>query len=366
MAEAVQLAARGLYSTQPNPRVGCLIVNGEEIVGRGWHEIAGEAHAEINALEDAGDKARGGVAYVTLEPCSYTGRTGPCCEALINAGIARVVVAMEDPNPLVGGQGINYLKQHQVDVDLPCLAEQAAQLNPGYIKRHRQNRPFVRCKLAMSLDGRTGLSNGVSKWVTGPAARADVQRLRARSCAIVTGVDTVLADDPAMIIRDNQIKVPNIALATRKQPLRVVLDSSLRIRTDAIILEPANEVLVIVSDDGDIDNSSRTQLVSRGVEVIALPSAGDRGVSLDAVMQLLAERECNEILFECGARLAGALLTDRLLDELIIYVSAKLFGHSGLPLLELPEFSGMDQIVGLEFREVTQVGEDLKITAVLK
>jgi diaminohydroxyphosphoribosylaminopyrimidine deaminase/5-amino-6-(5-phosphoribosylamino)uracil reductase len=366
MAEAIQLAARGMYSTQPNPRVGCVIVNGEEVVGRGWHQIAGEAHAEINALNDAGDRARGGIAYVTLEPCSHTGRTGPCCEALIRAGIERVVVAMVDPNPLVSGRGIDYLKQHQVDVIAPCMAEPAARLNIGYVKRQKQNTPFVRCKLAMSLDGRTGLSNGVSKWITGAAARADVQKLRARSCAIVTGVDTVLADDPAMTIRADQINVPDIDLATRKQPLRVILDSYLRIKADAAILAPADEVLVICRDDGKVDGPVRDQLVSKGIEVVALPAAGERGIDLTAVMRLLADRECNEILVECGARLAGAMLSDRLLDELIIYMSAKLLGHSGLPLLELPEFSVMDQVAGLEFREVRQVGEDLKITAVLK
>jgi len=366
MAEAIKLAARGLYSTQPNPRVGCVIVNGEEIVGRGWHQIAGEAHAEINALNDAGDRARGGMAYVSLEPCSHTGRTGPCCEALIQAGIERVVVAMQDPNPLVSGQGIDYLKQHQVDVMVPCMAEPAAQLNIGYIKRHQQNTPFVRCKLAMSLDGRSGLSNGVSKWITGPAARADVQKLRARSCAIVTGIDTVLADDPAMTIRTDQIDVTDIGLATRKQPLRVVLDSNLRIKADATILSPVDEVLVICRDDGEIDEPARDQLISRGIEVVALAGAGEKGIDLAAVMRLLADRECNEILVECGARLAGALISNKLLDELIIYMGPKFLGHNGLPLLKLPEFSVMDQVVGLEFREVRQVGEDLKITAVLK
>ena len=277
-----------------------------------------------------------------------------------------MVVAMEDPNSLVSGQGIEYLKQHRVDVIVPCMADQSAQLNIGYIKRHKQNTPFVRCKLAMSLDGRTGLSNGVSKWITGPAARADVQKLRARSCAIVTGVDTVLADDPAMTVRADQIDVPDIDLATGKQPLRVVLDSHLRIKADAAILNPADEVIVICREDGETDAAARDELASKGVEVIALPGAGEAGIDLAAVMQLLAHRECNEILVECGARLAGALVSNGLLDELIIYVGARLLGQSGLPLLELQEFSAMDQVVGLEFREVRQVGEDLRITAVIK
>ncbi|MDK1023812.1 MAG: bifunctional diaminohydroxyphosphoribosylaminopyrimidine deaminase/5-amino-6-(5-phosphoribosylamino)uracil reductase RibD [Gammaproteobacteria bacterium] len=366
MAEAIQLAARGMYSTQPNPRVGCVIVNAHEIVGRGWHRLAGEAHAEINALNDAGDSARGGTAYVTLEPCSHTGRTGPCCEALIKAGIKRVVVAMEDPHPLVSGQGIKYLKQHQVEVIVPHMEEQAVQLNIGYVKRQKLKLPFVRCKLAMSLDGRTGLANGESKWITGTAARADVQKLRARSCAIVTGIGTVLADDPAMTIRKDQLDVPDIELAIQKQPLRVVLDSLLRIKADATILNPADRVIVICGEDGDIDKITRDQLYLRGVEVIRLPSDGEMGIDLAAVIRLLGDRECNEILFESGAQLAGALISSGLLDELVIYISAKFLGHRGLPLLKLPEFSTMDQIAELEFRDVRQVGEDLRITAVLK
>jgi diaminohydroxyphosphoribosylaminopyrimidine deaminase/5-amino-6-(5-phosphoribosylamino)uracil reductase len=366
MAQAMQLAARGIYSTRPNPRVGCVLVNGNKIVGKGWHQIAGEAHAEINALHDAGDSARGGTAYVTLEPCSHTGRTGPCCEALIQAGIKRVVIAMEDPNPLVSGQGIEYLKRHQVEVIVPYMEEQAASLNIGYVKRQLHNTPFVRCKLAMSLDGRTGLSNGVSKWITGSAARADVQRLRARSCAIVTGIETVLADDPAMTIRKDQLDVADVELAMRTPPLRVVLDSQLRIEPDATILDPADEAMIICKEGGDIDAINRDQLHSSGVEVISLPADGDKGIDLAAVIRLLADRECNEILFESGAQLAGALISGRLLDELVIYVSAKFLGHNSLPLLKLPEFSTMDQISELEFGDVRRVGDDLRITAGLK
>lgn len=366
MAQAIQLAARGMYSTQPNPRVGCVIVRAGEIVGRGWHKFAGGAHAEINALNDAGDSARSGTAYVTLEPCSHKGRTGPCCEALIQAGVKRVVVAMEDPNPLVSGQGIKYLKQHHVEVIVPHMEAQAAYLNIGYVKRHQHKLPFVRCKLAMSLDGRTGLSNGVSRWITGTAARADVQKLRARSCAIVTGIETVLADDPAMTIRKDQLDVADIELAIRKQPLRVVLDSQLRIKPDAAILDPGDEVIVICREDGNIDKTKRDRLCSRGIEVISLPGDGVKGIDLAAVIRFLADRECNEILFESGAQLAGALISSGLLDEVVIYVSAKFLGHSALPLLKLPEFSSMDQISELEFRDVRRVGEDLRITAVLK
>jgi len=366
MAEAIRLAARGMYSTRPNPRVGCVVVRDGEIVGRGWHRFAGGPHAEIYALEDAADSARGGTAYVTLEPCSHTGRTGPCCEALVRAGIACVVIGTKDPNPLVSGQGIAYLKQHQVDVITPCMEKQSTGLNVGYTKRHRHKLPFVRCKLAMSLDGRTGLSNGLSKWITGTAARADVQKLRARSCAMVTGIGTVLTDDPALNIRKELLDVPDIELATRKQPLRVVLDSHLRIMPDAKILDPANEAIVICREDEAIDASVRGQLTSKGIEVIGMPSGRQRGVDLLAVIQHLAERECNEILFECGAQLAGALTSSGLLDELIIYVSAKLLGHKSLPLIELPNFTAMDQVTMLEFQEVQKIGDDLKITAVQK
>lgn len=366
MAEAMQLAARGKYSTQPNPRVGCLIVKQDEIIGRGWHQIPGQGHAEVNALADAGDAASGATAYVTLEPCSHTGKTGPCCEALVNAGIERVVVAMLDPNPLVSGQGVQYLKQHQVDVSMPLLEAQAEALNPGYIKRQKFQQPLVRCKLAMSLDGRTGLSNGDSKWITGAAARADVQKLRAQSCAILTGIDTVLADDPEMKIRRSQLDVPEMDLAMHKQPLRVVLDSGLRIGADATILSPADEVIVICSDSGGWDGVKRDQLVAAGVEIVSLPTAGSRGVDLKEVMRFLAARECNEILVECGSRLAGAMLEIGLVDELIIYIGASLLGDKGLPLVKLPDFDSMDQISKLAFRDVRQIGEDIKITAVLK
>jgi diaminohydroxyphosphoribosylaminopyrimidine deaminase/5-amino-6-(5-phosphoribosylamino)uracil reductase len=364
MAMAIQLAARGTYSTQPNPRVGCVIVKDNAVIGRGWHQLAGEPHAEIHALREAGESARGATAYVTLEPCAHTGKTGPCCEALVEAGIARVVIGMQDPNPLVSGKGATYLRQHQLDIIVPLMLEQCAELNPGFIKRQQQRLPYLRCKLAMSLDGRTALSNGQSKWITGAAARADVQKLRARSCAIVTGINTVIADDPAMTIRKEQLDVPDMELALRKQPLRVVLDTDLRISLDAKILDPVEEVMVICSEDGGADSQKLAGLVAKGVQVVRLPGAQGKGLDLKEVFHFLADKDCNEVLIESGAGLAGAMIDSGLLDELVIYVSPKFMGHTALPLLELPEYSAMDKITELKFREIRQLGKDLRITAV--
>jgi diaminohydroxyphosphoribosylaminopyrimidine deaminase/5-amino-6-(5-phosphoribosylamino)uracil reductase len=362
MAKAIKLAARGLYSTQPNPRVGCVIVKSGEVVGQGWHEFPGEGHAEINALQQAGDMARGATAYVTLEPCSHQGRTGPCCVALVEAGISRAVIAMQDPNPKVSGNGIRHLTDNDIEVQV-LLLEEAAVLNPGYIKRQLQGLPIVRCKLAMSLDGRTALSNGVSKWITGSAAREDVQRLRARSCAIVTGVDTVLTDNPSMTIRREQLNVPDVDLALRKQPLRVVLDSRLRIPLDAAILTPANETIVICVE-GHQNTGKQEMLESMGVEVHCIAANNERSLDLLAVVKFLADRECNEVLVETGATLAGSMISARLVDELILYVNPGIIGNTGLPLLQLPEIARMDDSVSMRFGDVRMLGEDLKITAV--
>jgi len=363
MAHAIKLAARGLYSTKPNPRVGCVIVQAGEVVGQGWHEFPGEGHAEINALRQAGDMAAGATAYVTLEPCSHQGRTGPCCVALVEAGISRVVIAMQDPNPKVSGNGVSYLTANDIEVQVLLLEEEASLLNPGYIKRQLQGLPLVRCKLAMSLDGRTALSNGVSKWITGSAAREDVQRLRARSCAIVTGVDTVLTDNPSMTVRREQLNVADVDLALRKQPLRVVLDSQLRIPADAAILTPSDEVIVVCAE-GHKNGTKQETLKSMGIEVNCLTANQEGSLDLQAVIKFLAERECNEVLVETGATLAGSMISARLVDELILYVNPGIIGNTGLPLLQLPEIARMDDSVRMQFGDVRQLGEDLKITAV--
>ena len=352
MARAIKLAARGLYTTDPNPRVGCVLVKNGAIVGEGWHRRAGEAHAEINALERAGEQARGATAYVSLEPCCHQGRTGPCTDALARAGIASVVIAMRDPNPAVSGQGITALQAADIAVEVGVMAGEAAALNPGFISRMRDHRPFLRCKLAMSLDGRTALASGESKWITGPPARADVHRLRARSSCILTGIDTVIADDPRMDAR----------LEGVKQPSRVVLDSRLRMPTTARMFLAGGPVMIATTSS---DESRYDPLVEAGAEIVVLPG-NEHGIDLSALMQFLAHRECNEVLAECGPKLAGALLGAGLIDELVLYVAPALLGDSSRPLLCLDPFTNMAERRELAIRDIRAVGQDWRITATLK
>jgi len=356
MARAIHLAEQGLYSTMPNPRVGCVLVNAGVVVGEGWHQRAGEGHAEVNALAAAGDAAKGATAYVSLEPCSHTGQTGPCCEALIAAGVAQVVFGMEDPNPEVAGRGLERLRAAGVQVDGALLEEEARALNPGFIQRMERGRPFVRCKLAMSLDGRTAMASGESKWVTGPAARADVQRLRARSCAIVTGMGSILHDDSSLTVRENELKLPDPGLAAAIQPLRVVLDSNQRLRPGAKVVQSPASTLV-VSAQPQLD----PQLQILGVEQISLPGT-DRRVDLRALVSELGRRQCNEILIEAGAELAGAFLRQGLLDELVIYMAPKLMGSEARPLFELP-LQSMAAQLPLTITDMRAVGNDWRITA---
>ena len=362
MARAIKLADRGLYSTRPNPRVGCVLVKNGLVVGEGWHERAGQPHAEINALEAAGPDAAGSTAYVTLEPCSHSGRTGPCCEALVGAGIKRCVGAMEDPYTQVKGSGFEYLERQGVEVVRGLLQAEAEQLNQGYLKRCRTGRPYVRCKLAMSLDGRTGLADGTSKWITGEAARSDVQTLRARSCAIVTGIGTLLADDPRLTIRSEQLSIPEQELALQHPPARVILDTQLRTPGNARCLSAPGQVTIVHAAEALSDHDRVSELRDQGVQLISaeLSSAGQ--LDLHQVLKLLGQQDYNELLFETGASLAGSLISAQLFDEMIIYVSAKLLGDSGLPLMKLPLFTRMDQIINLSFGDVRQLGPDLRIT----
>ncbi len=352
MARAIRLARRGFYTTDPNPRVGCVLVKDGIIVGEGFHMRAGEPHAERNALAMAGAKARGATAYVTLEPCCHHGRTPPCCDALIEAGISRVVAAMQDPNPKVAGEGKRLLELAGINVEIGLMEADARALNPGFIKRQLEGLPFVRCKLAMSLDGRTAMASGESKWITGPEARQDVHRLRARSSAIITGVDTVLADDPSMNVRlDDAIEV--------RQPLRVVLDSSLRMPLKAKMLLPG-EIIVVCCPDADMDKQAR--LEQDGVEVVRMERCAER-VDLNAVLQLLAEREVNEVLVESGAVLAGAFMTASLVDELVVYIAPHLMGAGARGLLELPGLERMQDRLDLNIVDVRKIGKDIRITA---
>src|SRR5579863_3364024 len=339
MARALELAERGLETTHPNPRVGCVIAHGEEILGEGWHERAGEPHAEINALGAAGPKAAGATAYVTLEPCSHHGRTPPCVDALIAARLARVIFALEDPNPRVSGRGAAALRRAGVVVESGLMAAEAAELNPGFLTRMRTGRPWVRVKLAMSLDGRTALANGASQWITGPAAREDVHRWRARSSAILTGIGTVLADDPRLDVR-----LPDPPSGRpRLQPLRVILDARLQTPPGAKMLTVGGSVLIMTIADQGADEvqlaGRRAALIERGAVIEELPASessmavgtGGLRLSLPDMLDRLGGLEINELWVEAGPRLAGALLRQTLVDELILYVAPKLLGPQARP-----------------------------------
>lgn len=350
MAEALRLAEQGLYTTDPNPRVGCVIVKDGEVVGRGFHRKAGEPHAEVLALRDAGAQARGATVYTTLEPCVHFGRTGPCADALIAAGVARVIAAMQDPNPLVAGKGFAKLQAAGIGTAGGLLEEQARALNPGFISRMTHGRPWVRSKLAVSLDGRTALAGGESKWISGEAAREDAQHWRARSSAILTGIGTLLADDPALTVR-----LPG----EWRQPRRVVVDSGLRTPPAARILKQPGEthIATVIAD------SARQALLAKaGAKFLALP-VKEGHVDLAALMQRLAELECNEVLVEAGAGLNGALLQGGLMDECIIYMAPRLLGDSARGMFHLPALKNMRERIELNLTDVRTVGNDLRILA---
>ncbi|WP_312913717.1 bifunctional diaminohydroxyphosphoribosylaminopyrimidine deaminase/5-amino-6-(5-phosphoribosylamino)uracil reductase RibD [Stutzerimonas nitrititolerans] len=358
MARALQLARKGLYSTHPNPRVGCVIVRDGERVGEGWHVRAGEPHAEMHALRQAGDRARGATAYVTLEPCSHHGRTPPCAEALVKAGVARVVAAMRDPNPLVAGRGLERLRSVGIEVASGVLEGEARELNIGFVKRMEHGLPYLRAKLAMSLDGRTAMANGESQWITGPAARAEVQRLRARSSAVLTGADTVLMDDARLTVRAAELGLDaeQTDLALQRPPLRVLVDGRQRVPLDAPFFQ-AGPVLVTSA------SSARAETYrAAGHELLALANAEGR-VDLPALLAALAERGANEVLLEAGPRLAGAFAALGLIDEYQIFVAAKFLGSSARPLLDLP-LARMSEARELKILDIRAVGDDWKICAV--
>ena len=359
MARALQLARRGQYSAMPNPHVGCVLVRGGQVIGEGFTQPAGGNHAEIEALQAAGS-ARGATAYVTLEPCSHTGKTGPCASALIEAGVSRVVAAMEDPNPEVAGTGLQKLREAGIAVDCGLLETEARAVIPGFIARMTRGRGRVRAKLAMSLDGRTAMASGESQWITGPAARADVQRLRAMSCAIITGSGTVLSDDCALSVRADELGLgPEEARrATQRQPLRVVLDSGLQTPPNARVLQGQQGSLLLHARGTDVP----PELAATGVEFQPLPSLNN-SLDLGQMLQSLNTRQCNEILVESGPRLAGALLQLGLLDELIIYMAPALMGSSARPLLDLPLDTMADK-VELHIDDVRKVGQDWRFTVI--
>ncbi|PKO36208.1 MAG: riboflavin biosynthesis protein RibD [Betaproteobacteria bacterium HGW-Betaproteobacteria-6] len=349
MARALQLAERGLWTTSPNPRVGCVLVRDGDIVGEGWHEKAGEPHAEVHALRVAGDRARGATAYVTLEPCSHHGRTPPCAEALIAAGVSRVVAAMTDPNPLVSGKGLALLQAAGITTASGLLENEARELNIGFVSRMTRGRPWLRLKAAASLDGKTALNNGVSQWITGPAARRDGHAWRARACAILTGIGTVRDDDPSLTVRD---------VATTRQPLRVVVDSRLEIAPTARILQ--GEPVLIV---GAVENAEKMALLRSTGNFVEILNNGSGKVDLKALLELLAQRGINEVHAEAGFKLNGSLLREGLVDELLLYLAPCLIGHEASGLFNLPELTTLDGKRQLKIRDLRQLGEDIRLIA---
>jgi len=349
MARAIQLAKRGRYTTDPNPRVGCILVRNGVVIGEGWHVKAGLGHAEVEALKNV-QEAQGATAYVTLEPCSHHGKTPPCCDALIKAGVSRVVVAMQDPNPQVSGRGLEKLKAAGIEVTCGVLQEDARLLNRGFIKRMTEIRPFVRSKLAMSLDGRTAMASGESKWITSAEARADVHRLRAECSAILTGINTVLADDPALNARVDFDVV---------QPVRVVLDSRLLMPVTAQMVNLPGRSLILTCTQ---DKAKQQALQQAGIEVYKLADNSNGQLDLHGVMAFLATQQINEVLVEAGAVLNGALLTENLIDELIVYMAPSILGDQGRGLFHLPDAMIMADKKMLKLLDVRQVGGDLLLT----
>jgi diaminohydroxyphosphoribosylaminopyrimidine deaminase/5-amino-6-(5-phosphoribosylamino)uracil reductase len=344
LSRTLDLAARALYTTDPNPRVGCVIANADRVLGEGWHVRAGEAHAEVNALRDAGVQARGATAYVSLEPCSHTGRTPPCADALIAAGVARVVCCTRDPFPKVAGAGIERLRRAGIIVQVGALAEEARRLNVGYFSRHEHGRPYVRLKLAMSLDGRTAAAAGGRSWISGQESRGDVQSWRARSSAVLTGAGTVRSDDPQLNVRLNY--GPWV-----RQPLRVVLDTQLSLPRAARIFDPGGEALVFAAPDAALGSF-------KDLKVERIPRAAG-GLDLEALMQNLTAREVNELLVECGPTLAGAMVAKQLVDELVLYVAPKLLGEDAPPLLHVK--GGNQPLPQFEVRDSQRFGDDVRL-----
>ncbi len=354
MARALKLAQRGRFTTHPNPNVGCVIVKEGEIVGEGFHFRAGEPHAEVHALRMAGEKARGATAYVTLEPCSHHGRTPPCCEALINAGVTRVVAAMQDPNPQVAGRGLFRLQQEGVEVSHGLMMQDAEAINKGFLKRMRTGFPFIQLKLGASLDGRTAMANGESQWITSAQSRRDVQRLRAQSHAILTTSDTVLADNPSMTVRWNELSADTQSCYSQddlRQPLRIVLDRQNRVTPEHRIVQQPGETLFVRTGE-----DSRTW--PEGVRTLIVPEHNGH-LDLVVLMMQLGRQQVNSIWVEAGPTLAGALLQAGLVDELIVYVAPKLLGNDARGLFVLPGLEKLADAPQLKFSEIRPVGPDI-------
>ena len=348
MARALELAERGLCTTTPNPRVGCVLVRDGEVVGEGWHERAGEPHGEVHALRAAGDRARGATAYVTLEPCSHRGRTGPCSDALVAAKVSRVVAAMHDPNPLVSGRGLQAIRAAGIETTCGLMEQEARELNVGFVSRMTRGRPWVRLKIAASLDGRTALQNGRSQWITGPEARRDGHAWRARACAVLTGIGTVMDDDPQLSVRD---------VETPRQPVRVVVDSRLETPISARVLG-ADTLIAAAGENA----AAAKMLRGKGAEIVVLPNAAGK-VDLAALMQELARRELNEVHVEAGHKLNGSLVREGLVDELVVYLAPHLLGDAARGMFNLPAMTELAQRHELDLRDVRTVGTDIRVIA---
>lgn len=346
MTRALRLAEKGLYTTTPNPRVGAVIVKEGRIVGEGWHEKAGESHAEIHALNAAGASARGATLYVTLEPCSHYGRTPPCADAVIDAGISRVVVAMQDPNPLVSGRGVERLEKAGISVACGLFEKEAWELNPGFVMRMTMGRPWVRLKIAASLDGKTALSNGASQWITGESARRDGHRLRARSCAVLTGMGTVRSDDPRLDARD---------VETSRQPLKIVLDSKLRLTGKEKLFRGKT---IVVTASRDAGNKARLEDI--GAEILVLPDGSGR-VDIGQLMRELGKRGINELLVEAGERVNGSFLKAGFVDEVFFYLAPHLIGSRAKGMFDFPALENMEERFEMKIMDVRMVGKDLRI-----
>lgn len=351
MAKAIQLAKKGRFTTSPNPRVGCVIVSPTNtLIGQGFHIQAGTPHAEIHALRQAGDSANGATAYVTLEPCSHYGRTPPCADALVNAGIARVVIAMTDPNPKVSGNGIRRLEKAGVEVVSGLMTTEAEALNPGFIKRMLTGKPYVRLKLGISLDGKIALQNGVSQWITGANARRDVQQYRAQSCAVLTGSGTVNTDNPSLLVRQTEAQIADYPLDSIRQPIRVIVSSDNGIHSESTCLNDGETTYIA---------TTLTALADSSQHIVVTAQAGN--VDLNALMLTLGKMQLNEIWVEAGPGLAGALLMANEVDELICYQAPKLLGDKGVSMVSLPAFTQLNQAVGLSLIESRQIGDDNKL-----
>ena len=360
MQRAIYLAKRGHYTTSPNPRVGCVIVLNGEVVGEGFHEISGQGHAEVHALKQAGAKAKGATAYVTLEPCSHFGLTPPCAEALIKAQVGHVIAAMVDPNPQVSGRGLERLKSAGITTKFGLLEQDARDLNPGFIRLMTTKLPYVRCKLAASLDGKTAMASGESQWITSDHAREDVQRLRAQSCGVICGADSVIFDDAKMTVRWNALgELKNsYEEAKVRQPIRIVIDSKNRLTPDLAIFKTASKIILIRTS---IENE---QTWPHFVEQVVISKAKDSDqISLKHLLIYLAQQGLNDILIESGAKLAGAFMSENLVDELILYQAPKLIGSEGKSLVDIPAILQLSEAKDLNITDISMVGKDIRITA---